>query len=76
MPIFEYVCKQCENRFEMIVNSSTVVKCPKCESKKLEKLLSVFSASVKGGQSAISEMPTMPCNTCGDPRGPGACSRN
>lgn len=76
MPIFEYVCKQCENRVEMIVTSSTVVKCPKCESKKLEKLLSVFSASVKNGQSGTSEMPVMSCNTCGDPRGPGGCSRN
>jgi putative FmdB family regulatory protein len=74
MPIFEYVCKQCKNHFEVIVRNSTVVKCQKCGSKKLEKLLSVFNASAKGGQSSLREMPAMPCNTCGDPRGPGSCS--
>ncbi len=77
MPIFEYVCKSCENRFEKIVYGAAKVKCPTCESAKVEKQLSVFAASVGNGSSTQrSEMPVAGCGTCGDPRGPGSCSIN
>jgi len=75
MPIFEYVCKSCEHKFEAIVNRSTEVECPACKSKRLEKQLSVFAAAVKSGAGSMEPMPG-PCGTCGDPRGPGACSMN
>ena len=45
MPIFEYTCKKCGESFEELVRSDTVVACPKCGSKKVEKELSVFSAN-------------------------------
>lgn len=48
MPIFEYKCKQCENKFEVLHKSSVNqedVFCPKCNSKENKKLLSTFSAS-------------------------------
>lgn len=48
MPIFEYKCKQCDNKFEVLYKSSTnqeEVSCPKCNSKENKKLLSSFSAS-------------------------------
>ncbi len=74
MPIFEYVCRNCQHQFELIVNGSATPQCPSCESKKLEKQLSVFTA---GGKSyAKSELPAAACGTCGDPRGPGSCSMN
>jgi putative FmdB family regulatory protein len=76
MPIFEYLCKKCDHRFEAIVNGSTVVECPACASRRLEKQLSVFATSVKGQTAARAEEPAGPCGTCGDPRGPGACSMN
>jgi putative FmdB family regulatory protein len=76
MPIFEYVCRKCDHRFEAIVHATTVVTCPSCESKRLEKQLSVFATSVKGEMAAAREMPAGPCGSCGDPRGPGACSMN
>jgi putative FmdB family regulatory protein len=76
MPIFEYVCKQCDHRFETIVNASTRVECPACASRRLEKQLSVFATSVKDPQAQRAAAPVGPCGSCGDPRGPGACSMN
>jgi putative FmdB family regulatory protein len=72
MPIFEYVCQQCEHEFEALVYGKEQAECPKCHGKKLAQQLSVFAASVKGS-SGVSRS-VGPCGSCGDPRGPGACS--
>jgi putative FmdB family regulatory protein len=81
MPIFEYVCQACENRFEALVNGgSAKPKCPACASSKLEQQYSAFAVGgVKGkgrfGKSASAgATPRGGCGTCGDPRGPGSCS--
>jgi len=77
MPIFEYVCGECSNRFETLVRSDDRVECPSCNGTKLEKQLSVFSASVTTAFGAAKSSPEMAggaCGMCGDPRGPGACS--
>ena len=76
MPIFEYVCQKCDHRFEAIVNASTRVECPSCTSQRLEKQLSVFATSVKDQPAQRASVPVGPCGSCGDPRGPGACSMN
>ncbi|HEY7545011.1 MAG TPA: zinc ribbon domain-containing protein [Blastocatellia bacterium] len=47
MPIFEYICKECDHRFEKLVFGSTEVECPSCKSAKLEKQLSAFAATTK-----------------------------
>ena len=75
MPIFEYVCKDCDQRFEKIVQASTKVECPSCNGVKLEKQLSVFAPGKTNGASAPAFQPG-PCGSCGDPRGPGSCSMN
>ena len=49
MPIFEYICKECEHEFEALVFGQQKAECPKCKSKKLEPQLSVFAVSAKGG---------------------------
>ena len=49
MPIFEYVCKECEHEFEALVFGKQKAECPKCQSKKLEPQLSVFAVSAKSG---------------------------
>ena len=72
MPIFEYVCKECEHEFEALVYGSEKAACPKCKSRQLAPQLSVFAVATKSGT-------TFPrtsggCGSCGDPRGPGACS--
>jgi putative FmdB family regulatory protein len=72
MPIFEYVCKECEHEFEALVFGQQKAECPKCKSKKLEPQLSVFAVSAKSGASSQSAVPTGGCGSCGDPRGPGA----
>jgi putative FmdB family regulatory protein len=75
MPIFEYVCNECQHGFEALVFGQQKAECPKCKSKKLEQQLSVFAVSAKSGGSSQSPMPTGGgCGSCGDPRGPGACS--
>jgi putative FmdB family regulatory protein len=72
MPIFEYVCKECDHQFEALVYGSEKAECPKCHGKKLSQQLSVFAVAAKGA-SAPSRA-AGPCGRCGDPRGAGACS--
>jgi putative FmdB family regulatory protein len=72
MPIFEYICKDCEHSFEALVFGSDKVSCPKCHSRKLAPQLSVFAVSAKGASGA--SFPSGACGSCGDPRGPGSCS--
>lgn len=48
MPIYEYRCQECGEKFEKLVRSSTDqtdLTCPHCGSKQTEKLMSVFGTS-------------------------------
>ncbi len=72
MPIFEYLCKACDHQFEALVYGSDKAECPRCHSTKLDPRLSVFAVAGKGSSSA--DVAPGPCGTCGDPRGPSACS--
>jgi putative FmdB family regulatory protein len=75
MPIFEYICEECSCAFEAIVNGGQDAKCPKCEGGKLSQQLSVFAVSSKSGMGSASDTNSVsPCGSCGDARGPGACS--
>jgi putative FmdB family regulatory protein len=74
MPIFEYVCKGCDHQFEALVYGNQKAECPKCHSAKLVPQLSVFAVSAKGS-SAAAPSSGGACGSCGDPRGPGSCSR-
>ena len=78
MPLFEYRCRDCEKRFEEIVLGEAKPRCPSCESRKVEKLLSVFAVGNGGGgtKSAGAEPSDAGCGSCGDPRGPGSCAVN
>jgi putative FmdB family regulatory protein len=72
MPIFEYICKECEHSFEALVYGQQKAECPKCHSKQLAPQLSTFAVSSKN--YASSQPSAGACGSCGDPRGPGACS--
>ena len=72
MPIFEYICQECDHEFEALVFGRDKASCPKCHSKKLSPQLSVFAVSAKASSGASA--PAGACGSCGDPRGPGACS--
>ena len=43
MPIYEYSCKACANRFDLLVRKKTTPACPSCESQDLERLMSIPS---------------------------------
>jgi putative FmdB family regulatory protein len=75
MPIFEYICTGCNQRFEKLVYGSARIACPVCSSTNLEKQLSVFAPGKASGSFETSSQPR-PCGSCGDPRGPGSCSMN
>lgn len=52
MPIYEYVCEDCQMRFEKIVfNKTQEIACPKCAGKRNAIQLSVFSAASGNGDS-------------------------
>ena len=70
MPIYEYKCKACGNKFEKLLRGQEKVCCPKCGKGSPNKLFSVFgvksgekftpsSGSSCGGCSASS------CDGCG-----------
>ena len=46
MPIFEFKCKDCGEKFEKLIFSSDKekIKCPKCNSENVNKVFSVFSS--------------------------------
>ena len=51
MPIFEYICKQCDHQFEALVYGKQKAECPKCHGSKLAPQLSVFAVSAKGSST-------------------------
>ena len=75
MPIYEYVCSNCQHAFEIIVRGQQTFHCPKCDSNSLTRQLSIFAVSTPTKDSTPAKA-IQPCGTCGDPRGPGACSLN
>jgi putative FmdB family regulatory protein len=53
MPIYEYVCDDCGERYERIVmNQHTPITCPKCASAKHTIQLSVFAVPANGSKSS------------------------
>jgi len=70
MPLFEYVCIDCGAEFEKIVpNSKSKVKCATCDSRKVEKKLSVFAVAGGGSEPSFD---AGGCGTCGADQ-PGMC---
>jgi putative FmdB family regulatory protein len=51
MPIYEYACGACGHHFEewQKMSDKPVRTCPKCKAKKVEKLISQTSFTLKGG---------------------------
>ena len=51
MPIYEYECRACGNRFEAIVRMNDSPACPSCKSEDLERLISMFAVDAPGTRS-------------------------
>src|SRR5712672_3308092 len=51
MPIYEYACAACGHQFEewQKMSDKPIRTCPKCKAKKVEKLISQTSFTLKGG---------------------------
>jgi putative FmdB family regulatory protein len=59
MPIYEYVCDDCQTHFEKIVFDKTrEIACPKCAGKKNSIQLSVFSSANGSAKGASAEPST------------------
>ena len=75
MPVFEYKCSDCNNKFEILHKSSTnqkEVTCPECNSSKNKKLFSAFSWSIDSSSFSGSSCAT---GNCGIPEpAPGGCA--
>ena len=74
MPIFEYLCEDCGNKFEKLVrNGSNGVHCPSCGQEHLKQQFSTFAAHANGASHTQTEMPSCPSGMC---QTPGLCGRN
>jgi putative FmdB family regulatory protein len=72
MPIYEYKCDSCGNKFEKLVRRSEETEglaCPTCGERHLSQEFSTFAAHAQGA----SEAPMCPGGMC---RNPGVCGRN
>jgi putative FmdB family regulatory protein len=55
MPVYEYECRNCKERFEVlqsIRDDASKIRCPKCQADKPKRVLSLFSSSSSKSASA------------------------
>lgn len=68
MPIYEYQCTQCGEKFEIrqsIGEDGSKLTCPKCEARNPKRLLSSFFSP--GSSTSEVSCPTCTTGTCGLP---------
>jgi putative FmdB family regulatory protein len=67
MPLFEFVCNECDQPFEELVRSMSAidyVTCPKCGSQKIAKKISTFASKITGGGGfSLGASSVASCNT-------------
>lgn len=69
MPLFEYRCPECAEQFELLVRNGEAARCPRCDSTRIEKLLSAASARVGAALPIAGQCPPPEAPPCG----PGCC---
>ncbi|MBI1724998.1 MAG: zinc ribbon domain-containing protein [Candidatus Tectomicrobia bacterium] len=72
MPMYEFICGECETDFEKLVASAGAVasvECPSCGSKKVHKKLSVFAKAGATSPTSYSSGYSGGGHCCG-----GSCS--
>jgi putative FmdB family regulatory protein len=71
MPIYEYQCAQCGERFEVrqsIGEDGSKLSCPKCKAQNPQRLFSsFFSPSSSTSEPSEISYPTCTTGTCGLP---------
>jgi putative FmdB family regulatory protein len=77
MPIYEYLCQDCGNKFEKLVRRAADVagmECPACGRKQLKQEFSTFAAHAGNGSKKAADAPMCPSGgTCPTP---GMCGLN
>ncbi len=68
MPVYSYICKDCGNKFDLlvgVVSKDEEEICKKCGSKNIKKLLTCFGVNVSSGKSDLSSSgPSCSTGTC------------
>ncbi|MDD8019667.1 MAG: zinc ribbon domain-containing protein [Acidobacteriota bacterium] len=70
MPLYEYICLRCQQRFEALVKMHQEdITCPHCQSRQVKKLVSSFgiggsSSQIKSGSGSCSNCSSSNCSTC------------
>ncbi len=73
MPMYEYDCGKCNERFEQLHRSNEKVVCPKCGSASSSKVFSTFSKGASAGlPSCEGSVPSCAPSKCGS----GGCGMN
>jgi len=69
MPLYEYVCEECQYKFDLLRGFACAddpAICPRCERPSGRRLLSRFAAVSKGGDgSSTSIAGSGSCASCG-----------
>lgn len=55
MPLYEYICQTCGDRFEKLIRGDTSAQqiiCPSCASAAIMRALSTFATSGSGAEQA------------------------
>ncbi len=75
MPIHEFRCASCDYVFELLIMNKEeleAVRCPKCQSPEVGKLMSASNFSIGGGSKSSSSQnqPKVQQHSCGS----GSCT--
>lgn len=63
MPIYEFHCSGCGEKFEeLVLGRGATVHCPTCKGSEIKKLLSAFA--FKAGDTFVSSSATNGCSSC------------
>jgi putative FmdB family regulatory protein len=71
MPLYEYLCKDCGARFDVLrsfKDADKTISCKSCHSQQTERAISVFFA--KGNDGALAGSSSTGCAGCGG----GSCA--
>ena len=71
MPIYEYVCMQCESHFEELVRNGEQPDCPDCGAADVRKQFSVFAAHSSSGEPSFTPRASGGGGCCGGSCGCG-----
>ena len=68
MPIFEFRCLDCSEKFEDLFSSHDIsnedIKCPKCGSKDVKRIFSLFSSPGVTVEDSCSTCNAPTCSSC------------